>query len=198
MSSRNRLHGEAATRLTKAARKQCVLPSCGEVFYKRGLRSRRTMKTSLEKQSLAFLLNSSARFLNSAFEKRIAEAGLGLTPGEARALLTVAAIDGSKQADIASRIGLEPMTVCTYLDRLESLDLVERRPNPDDRRSKCIYLTDTSAQLLVAVRHEVDSLIGQATDGFSESDFSKFHDLLAILQKNLQIAVSDKNKQNPA
>ncbi|MES5100849.1 MarR family transcriptional regulator [Agrobacterium sp. BA1120] len=153
------------------------------------------MNTSLEKESLAFLLNSSARFLNSVFERRIGEAGLGLTPGEARALLTVAAIDGSKQADIASRIGLEPMTVCTYLDKLESLDLVERRPNPDDRRSKCIYLTHASSELLVAIRREVDSLIGQATDGFDENDLSKFHDLLTILQKNLQIAASDKSKQ---
>lgn len=111
--------------------------------------------------------------------------------------MTVSAIEGSKQADIASRIGLEPMTVCTYLDRLESLGLVERRPNPDDRRSKCIYLTQSSADMLVAVRHEVDSVIGQATEGFSESDLSKFHALLALVQKNLQAAVSDKSSQEP-
>lgn len=155
------------------------------------------MNTSLEKETLAFLLNSSARFLNTAFEKLISNAGLGLTPGEARALLTVSAIEGSKQADIASRIGLEPMTVCTYLDRLESLGLVERRPNPDDRRSKCIYLTQSSADMLVAVRHEVDSVIGQATEGFSESDLSTFHALLALVQKNLQAAVSDKSNREP-
>ncbi|MCM2434719.1 MarR family winged helix-turn-helix transcriptional regulator [Agrobacterium rosae] len=155
------------------------------------------MATSTEKESLAFLLNSSVRFLNSAFERRISDAGLGLTPGEARALLTVAAIDGSKQADIATRIGLEPMTVCTYLDRLESLDLVERRPNPDDRRSKCIYLTQTSSDLLLAVREEVGLLIDQAASGFEEGDFEKFHALLSIMQKNLQTAVSDKNQQNP-
>jgi MarR family transcriptional regulator for hemolysin len=154
------------------------------------------MKTSPQTESLAFLLNSSARFLNSAFERRIADAGLGLTPGEARALLTVAAIDGSKQADIASRIGLEPMTVCTYLDKLEQLCLVERRPNPDDRRSKCIYLTPTSENLLIAVRVEVERLIGQATEGFSPDDLSRFHGFLTIVQKNLQSAVSDKTKQS--
>lgn len=153
------------------------------------------MTMSTEKESLAFLLNSSTRYLNAAFERRIGEAGLGLTPGEARALLTVSAIDGSKQADIAARIGLEPMTVCTYLDKLESLGLVERRPNPDDRRSKCIYLTDASADLLVAVRREVDSLIGQAAHGLSEGELSRFHEMLEILQKNLQAAASDKSKQ---
>ncbi|NTJ43311.1 MarR family transcriptional regulator [Agrobacterium larrymoorei] len=148
-----------------------------------------------EKESLAFLINSSARFLNSAFERRISDAGLGLTPGEARALLTVAAIDGSKQADIATRIGLEPMTVCTYLDKLESLGLVERRPNPDDRRSKCIYLTQSSSDLLIAVRAEVDQLISQATHGFTGEDIGRFHVLLTVLQKNLQAAVSTRNSQ---
>lgn len=153
------------------------------------------MTNSLEKETLAFLINSSARFLNSAFEKLISHAGLGLTPGEARALLTVSAIEGSKQTDIASRIGLEPMTVCTYLDRLESLGLVERRPNPSDRRSKCVYLTPGSAHMLMAVRREVDSLIGQATEGFSDSDLTRFHALLTVLQKNLQDAVSEKSHQ---
>lgn len=153
------------------------------------------MTTSIEKESLAFLLNSSARFLNSVFERRISEAGLGLTPGEARALLTVAAIDGSKQADIAGRIGLEPMTVCTYLDKLESLGLVERRPNPDDRRSKCIFLTDASSDLLIAVRREVDSVIGQATEGCSEADLSRFYEMLKLLQRNLQAAASDRGRQ---
>jgi DNA-binding MarR family transcriptional regulator len=153
------------------------------------------MTTSIEKESLAFLLNSSTRFLNSVFERRISEAGLGLTPGEARALLTVAAIDGSKQADIAGRIGLEPMTVCTYLDKLESLGLVERRPNPDDRRSKCIFLTDASSDLLIAVRREVDSVIGQATEGCSEADLSRFYEMLKLLQRNLQAAASDRCRQ---
>lgn len=153
------------------------------------------MTTSIEKESLAFLLNSSTRFLNSVFERRISEAGLGLTPGEARALLTVAAIDGSKQADIACRIGLEPMTVCTYLDKLESLGLVERRPNPDDRRSKCIFLTDASSDLLIAVRREVDSVIGQATEGCSEADLSRFYEMLKLLQRNLQAAASDRGRQ---
>ncbi|MCJ9753492.1 MarR family transcriptional regulator, partial [Neorhizobium sp. BETTINA12A] len=33
--------------------------------------------------SLGFLIADSARLLRAAFERRIAEAGLGLTPGEA-------------------------------------------------------------------------------------------------------------------
>ncbi len=158
------------------------------------VKSTHLMTSNPEREPLAFLLNSSARFLNSVFERRIANAGLGLTPGEARALLTVAAIDGAKQADIAARIGLEPMTVCTYLDKLESLALVERRPNPDDRRSKCIYLTESSTQMLKSVREEVDGLMAQATEGLGREDVERFHALLSVLQKNLHTAAMDKSR----
>jgi len=46
------------------------------------------------------------------------------------------------------------------------------------------------------VRVEVERLIGQATEGFSPDDLSRFHGFLTIVQKNLQSAVSDKTKQS--
>ena len=66
--------------------------------------------------NLGFLIVDSARLLRAAFERRITQAGLGLTPGEARALMNIASIDGSRQLDIATRMGVEPMTLCAYLD----------------------------------------------------------------------------------
>lgn len=144
------------------------------------------MGTKLEKDSLAFLLNSSARLLNNAFERRISEAGLGLTPGEARALLTVAAIDGSKQSEIAARMGIEPMTICAYLDKLQSLDLIERQQDPHDRRSKRILLTEDADSMLKAVRQEIDQLVLQATQGLDDADIAAFHGFLQALHKNLQ------------
>ncbi|MNV10633.1 Transcriptional regulator SlyA [compost metagenome] len=144
------------------------------------------MGTKREKDSLAFLLNSSARLLNSAFERRISEAGLGLTPGEARALLTVAVVDGSKQSDIAARLGIEPMTICAYLDKLQSLDLIERQQDPQDRRSKRIVLTKNSTDMLEAVRQEIDELVRHATQGLNEEEVALFRSFLQTLRNNLQ------------
>ncbi len=144
------------------------------------------MSTKREKDSLAFLLNSGARLLNSAFERRISEAGVGLTPGEARALLTVAAIDGSKQSDIAARLGIEPMTICAYLDKLQSLDLIERQQDPQDRRSKRIVLTQSSAEMLDAVRQEIEELVRHATQGLNDDEVALFRHFLQTLRANLQ------------
>jgi MarR family transcriptional regulator for hemolysin len=144
------------------------------------------MSIGHEKDSLAFLLNTAARLLHSAFERRIAEMGLGLTPGEARTLLTIAAIDGSRQSEIATRMGIEPMTVCAYLDKLQSLDLVERRQDPVDRRSKRVMLTEQSGTMLNAVRHELDQLLEQATQGLDGQDIQALKSALKTLQQNLQ------------
>ena len=39
-------------------------------------------------------------------------------------------------------MGVEAMTLSTYLDRLEALDLVRRSPDPADRRAKLVEVTD--------------------------------------------------------
>ena len=44
--------------------------------------------------ALGFVLIDVARMLRSAFERRIATAGLGLTPGEARTLVRIATLEG--------------------------------------------------------------------------------------------------------
>ena len=102
--------------------------------------------------ALGFVLIDVARMLRSAFERRISTAGLGLTPGEARTLVRIATLEGSRQLDIAQRMGIEPMTLSTYLDRLQSLGFIERRPDPADRRATQVRLTpsglETNASIL--------------------------------------------------
>lgn len=101
-------------------------------------------------------------------------------------MLTVAVIDGSKQADIAARLGIEPMTICAYLDKLQSLNLIERQQDPQDRRSKRIVLTKRSADMLEAVGHEIDQLVLQATQGLNEEEVALFRSFLQTLRNNLQ------------
>lgn len=135
---------------------------------------------------LGFLIGDAARLLRAAFEKRVAQAGLGLTAGEARALINIAATDGSRQLDIAARMGVEPMTLCAYIDKLQSLGLVERQPCSADRRAKRINLTPASAGMLAAIRHELDNLIGCATEGMDEEQRDLLKQSLRSFNANLQ------------
>jgi DNA-binding MarR family transcriptional regulator len=139
-----------------------------------------------EMDPLGFLIVDSARLLRAAFERRITEAGLGLTPGEARALMSIAAADGSRQLDIASRMGIEPMTVCTYLDKLQALGLVERQQCSADRRAKRINLTPASDEMICAIRKELNIIVAQATDGLSGEDNRILRETLAVFNTRLQ------------
>ena len=139
-----------------------------------------------EMDPLGFLIVDSARLLRAAFERRIAEAGLGLTPGEARVLMSIAAADGSRQLDIATRMGIEPMTVCSYLDKLQERGLIERQQCSSDRRAKRINLTPASDEMICAIRKELNIILTQATDGLSSEENRVLRDTLAVFNARLQ------------
>lgn len=49
--------------------------------------------------------------------------------------------DGLRLNDLATRAGITPQSMGQFVDELEDLGYVERRPDPDDRRAKRIHLT---------------------------------------------------------
>jgi MarR family transcriptional regulator, transcriptional regulator for hemolysin len=135
---------------------------------------------------LGFLLTDGARLLRGAFERRIADAGLGVTPAEARTLLNIHALKDCRQLDIAARMGIEPMTVCTFLDKLQGLGLIERQPDPSDRRAKRVTLTPASGPLILAIRTELDAVIDMATAGMAPEDAIALCRTLDRMNSNLQ------------
>ena len=143
--------------------------------------------------ALGFVLIDVARMLRSAFERRIATAGLGLTPGEARTLVRIATLEGSRQLDIAQRMGIEPMTLSTYLDRLQSLGLIERRPDPADRRAKLIFTTPAAGDLITNIRIEQIELMQHVTSGIGETDLEIMRGQLIRLRANLVALEEDSS-----
>lgn len=136
------------------------------------------MTRLVEPDALGFVMTDVGRLLRTAVEARIAKSGLGLTPGAARALLHVAALDGPRQTALAERLGIEPMTVSSYIDRLEAAGLVQRRPDPVDRRAKCVFLTEEAAATVDQVRALARSVLDEALAGISADDRQAFETVL--------------------
>ena len=123
------------------------------------------MTRRYDPDSFGFLIADLSRLMRAEMDRRIAEAGLGLTPGEGRALSHIARAGVVRQAVLAERMGVEAMTASGYLDRLEARGLVERQLDPSDRRAKLVHLTDAAADMLSRLR-----AIGSAfTDDISAS-----------------------------
>jgi DNA-binding MarR family transcriptional regulator len=49
--------------------------------------------------------------------------------------------DGQRLTDLADGAGMAPQSIGELVDQLEDLGYVERRPDPDDRRVKRVYIT---------------------------------------------------------
>ena len=73
---------------------------------------------------------------------RLAERGhTGIRPCH-RALLGFLDDSGARLIDLARALGQPKQYVCRLVDELETLGYVQRRPDPDDRRSKLIAPTE--------------------------------------------------------
>jgi DNA-binding MarR family transcriptional regulator len=129
-------------------------------------------------QTLAFLLSQVGVHASRRFAERIA--AVDLNPPLFRVLNLVAAAEGRSQQAIAGAIQIPPSRMVALVDELEQRDLVERRPNPEDRRVRALFLTAKGKRCLkrgreIARRHEEE-----LTTGMTSTDRKR---LLALLQK---------------
>ncbi|WP_339949874.1 MarR family winged helix-turn-helix transcriptional regulator [uncultured Albimonas sp.] len=136
-------------------------------------------------RSLGFLLQDVARLMRSSFGQAVTDAGLELTTGEARALVHAVAAAGARQTEIAERMGVEPMTLCGYVDRLESRGLVERQPHPADKRAKRIVPTDTADDAIGTIMPLTRKVIADAMDGVPQEDIEAFRRVLQHMHDHL-------------
>jgi len=74
-------------------------------------------------------------------------------------LKEAAKADGASQRELAQHMRIEPPTLVRHLDKLGEQGLVERRPDPDDRRVVRVVVTDAGRARLAELHeivHELD------------------------------------------
>ena len=126
----------------------------------------------------AFLLAQIGAHAASKFGERIA--ALGLTPPDAGIFRLLAASQGISQQDLAEKLGIHPSRLVAILDELESRAMVERQPNPGDRRQYALHLThkgrETFTKIGLISREHQDALCASLTNAEREK-------LTELLQK---------------
>lgn len=96
-------------------------------------------------ETLPFEIAETAHALRRAFDRRAA--GLGVTRAQWKVMFRLDRCPGLKQVELADLLDIEPITLCRIVDRLEESKLVERRPDPSDRRAWQLFLTESSRPL---------------------------------------------------
>ncbi len=88
------------------------------------------------------LLSLAYNKTSTAIYERLRESGVTDTrPSHGNVMEHLAFEDGLRLNDLATRAGITPQSMGQFVDELEDLGYVERRPDPDDRRAKRIHLT---------------------------------------------------------
>jgi DNA-binding MarR family transcriptional regulator len=94
----------------------------GYLLYRLGLRSGQLFNSFLQESGLRLRHYALLRFL--------------------------ATCDGAPQHELSSGLGYDPSAIVGLVDGLEKIGFAERRPSPDDRRSRVVVLTGAGRAFL--------------------------------------------------
>lgn len=142
--------------------------------------------------SLGFLLADVTRLLRRRFDERART--IGVTRPQWRVLTTLSRNEGQNQGRLAELIDVEPITLCRMVDRLADAGLVERRPDPNDRRAWRLYLTDAAGPILAQLRAHGEELSAEMSAGLADDEIDRLRAMLERIHENL----SDRPEQEVA
>jgi MarR family transcriptional regulator for hemolysin len=141
-------------------------------------------------RNCGFLLKEVSRRYVNRFEVRARE--ISLTLAQAKALVRLEKNEGVSQARLAELAELEPMTMVRILDRMEAEGLLERQPDPADRRARCLYLTVKARPILSEIWRLSDEIRAELFAGVSKAEREQFMTVLERLYDNI-LSVSERS-----
>lgn len=138
---------------------------------------------------MPYLLKDCSRLLHRSFDERVRKTGV--TSQQARLLLTLDRQPDRNQAFYAEMLEIEPITLCRMVDRMEEAGLVERRPDPADRRARLLHLTKRSRGEVERIRAALAGLIETMLDGLSDAEQAQLASMLTRISENLSAPVKE-------
>jgi len=122
-----------------------------------------------------------------ASHTRIAAAleSIGLTPALFGLLNIIGAREGAMQQELGSAMGVDPSTMVSLIDELESAGLAKRRPHPTDRRARAVAVTPKGRRVLERARKMAMQVEDEVLRGLTAAER---RELLTLLRRALDSA----------
>jgi DNA-binding MarR family transcriptional regulator len=134
-------------------------------------------------RDLMLLLHDVARLLRTRFDQRAR--ARGMTRAQWVILARLNAQPGLSQIEMASLLEVEPISVGRLIDRLEARGLVERRPDPADRRVWRLHLLPSAQPVLDEISKTREVLGSELFEGVDASARANMVDALVCMKNNL-------------
>lgn len=125
------------------------------------------------------LSNSIVEFFEklSAWEEKVVQ-GTGLSLPNMHTIEILGIFGDMRMKELASKIGVTTGTLTITIDKLEKKGLVKRIPNPSDRRSFMISLTEKGLQMHKEHTKAHKNMTLECSKGFSETEIEQFLDFI--------------------
>jgi DNA-binding MarR family transcriptional regulator len=134
-------------------------------------------------RDLMFLLHDVARLIRVDADKRAR--AHGMTRAQWGILIWLERQAGLSQKELAEFLEVEPITVARLIDRLEARGMVERRPDPKDRRIWRLHLCPPAHGVLREIDCQREQMRVLATSGLDEATIETMTEALQTMKKTL-------------
>jgi MarR family transcriptional regulator for hemolysin len=129
-----------------------------------------------------------ARMLRTFSDQRARQ--FGISRAQWVVLIRLDRSEGLKQSELAEILDLQPISLTRLLDRLAGNGLIERRPDPNDRRANRLYLTPAARPLLEQLSALGEDMMTNVLEGISPAAQEALLRDLALMKDNLRAAIN--------
>jgi DNA-binding MarR family transcriptional regulator len=140
-------------------------------------------------RDLLFLLHDVARLLHVDADKRAR--AHGMTRAQWGILVWLERQPGISQKELSELLEVEPITVARLIDRLEARGMVERRPDPRDRRIWRLHLRAQAHDVLREIADQRAEMTRTVSKGLDR------HTLDSMIETLLRMKATMSHDSNP-
>jgi MarR family transcriptional regulator for hemolysin len=150
-------------------------------------------KLPIERE-IAFNIKDVARMLSTYADQRARQ--LGISQAQWSVLVRLDRQEGQKQSELAEMLDLQPISLTRLLDRLAQNGLIERRPDPHDRRANRLYLKPAARPLLEQLGHLGQNVMKEVLDGIDPAGTEQLLRNIVLMKDNLRTAINRNANNN--
>jgi MarR family transcriptional regulator, transcriptional regulator for hemolysin len=134
-------------------------------------------------RDLLFLLHDVARLLRVDADKRAR--AHDMTRAQWGILIWLERQPGLSQKELSEILEVEPITVARLIDRLEARGMVERRPDPKDRRIWRLHLCPLAYPVMLEIDRQRALMRDLLTDGLADATIETMTEALLTMKTTL-------------
>ncbi len=144
-------------------------------------------------REFAFILNDVARLLRTHADHKAAQ--FGMTRAQWAVLVRLDRCEGLNQSELAELLDLQPITLTRLLDKLCDSGLIERRPDPGDRRAKRLFLTAAARPVLERLSVLGEETMANTLEGVDRESVEQMVSKLAVVKDNLRRLIAQRDAE---